>query len=136
MNHQKIKGICRITENTIKEKHIGKLNGADKDIFLIGEAYPGVWLEHVYDSVMYAKLFPARKQARLCGINSSAQRRCDSQQFTRTNNTKVLWGFAPSPAHFFEKSGRKTMFYRQVSHSLRSCGGEAPLQYSRESKLK
>ena len=36
MNHQKIKGICRIIENTIKEKHIGKLNGADKDIFLIG----------------------------------------------------------------------------------------------------
>ena len=60
MNHQKIKGICRIIENTIKEKHIGKLNGADKDIFLIGEAYPGVWLEHVYDSVMYAKLFPGK----------------------------------------------------------------------------
>ena len=51
----------RIIENTIKEKHIGKLNGADKDIFLIGEAYPGVWLEHVYDSVMYAKLFSGAK---------------------------------------------------------------------------
>ena len=57
-------------------------------------------------------------------------------QYSRTNNTKVLWGSAPSPAHFFEKSGRKTMFYRQVSHSLRSCGGEAPLQYSRTSKRK
>ena len=87
----------------IKEKHIGKLNGADKDIFLIGEAYPGVWLEHVYDSVMYAKLFSARKQARFCGTNSTAQRRCDRQQFTRTNNTKVLWGSAPSPAHFAAK---------------------------------
>ena len=60
MNYHKIKEICRIIENSIEEKHIGKLNGADKDIFLIGEAYPGVWLEHVYDSVMYAKLFPEK----------------------------------------------------------------------------
>ena len=112
MNHQKIKGICRIIENTIKEKHIGKLNGADKDIFLIGEAYPGVWLEHVYDSVMYAKLFSARKQARFCGTNSTAQRRCDRQQFTRTNNTKVLWGSAPSPAHFAAK--RRSDFREQA----------------------
>ena len=38
MNYHKIKEICRIIENSIEEKHIGKLNGADKDIFLIGEA--------------------------------------------------------------------------------------------------
>ena len=32
-----------------------------------------------------------------------------------------LWGSAPNPARFFEKSVGKTMFYRKVSHSLRSC---------------
>ena len=43
-------------EENIEKKHVGKLNGSEKELFLIGEAYPGVWLEHVYDSVMYAKL--------------------------------------------------------------------------------
>ena len=32
-----------------------------------------------------------------------------------------LWGSAPNPARFFEKSGGKTIFYRRISHSLRSC---------------
>ena len=32
-----------------------------------------------------------------------------------------LWGSAPNPARFFEKSGGKIIFYRRISHSLRSC---------------
>ena len=60
MNKEKIKEICGIIEENIEKKHVGKLNGSEKELFLIGEAYPGVWLEHVYDSVMYAKLFPEK----------------------------------------------------------------------------
>ena len=60
MNQEKIKEICGIIEDNIEKKHVGKLNGSEKELFLIGEAYPGVWLEHVYDSVMYAKLFPEK----------------------------------------------------------------------------
>ena len=39
----------------------------------------------------------------------------------RPKRTRDLWGAAPYPARFFEKSVGKTMFYRKVSHSLRSC---------------
>ena len=39
----------------------------------------------------------------------------------RPKRTRNLWGAAPNPARFFEKSVGKTMFYRKVSHSLRSC---------------
>lgn len=28
-------------------------------VMLISEAYPGVWLEHVYDAVLFSKLEPA-----------------------------------------------------------------------------
>ena len=38
----------------------------------------------------------------------------------RPKRTRDLWGAAPNPARFFEKSVGKTMFYRKVSHSLRS----------------
>ena len=41
----------------IKRDHIKCINNMDKPLFLISTAYPGVWLEHVYDSIMYARLF-------------------------------------------------------------------------------
>jgi hypothetical protein len=50
MNQEKIKEIYGIIEENIEKKHVGKLNGSEKELFLIGEAYPGVWLEHVYDN--------------------------------------------------------------------------------------
>ena len=46
------KEIARRLENI----HIGCFSGMEKPLLLISEQYPGVWLEHVYDSVFYAKL--------------------------------------------------------------------------------
>ena len=42
----------------IKTKNIGCFKGYDKPLFLISDKYPGVWLEHAYDSVFFAKLEP------------------------------------------------------------------------------
>ena len=42
----------------IKTKNIGCFKGYDKPLFLISDEYPGVWLEHAYDSVFFAKLEP------------------------------------------------------------------------------
>ena len=52
-----IKEIYDQVINKIKNDHIKCINNMDKPLFLISTAYPGVWLEHVYDSIMYAKLF-------------------------------------------------------------------------------
>ena len=38
--------------------HIGCFQGMEKPLFLISETYPGIWLEHVYDSVFYASENP------------------------------------------------------------------------------
>lgn len=42
----------------IKRVHIACFRDMDKPLFLISEQYPGLWLEHVYDSVMLARLEP------------------------------------------------------------------------------
>ncbi len=52
-----IKKIYNDVINKIQSEHIKCINKMDNPLFLISTAYPGVWLEHVYDSLMYAKLF-------------------------------------------------------------------------------
>lgn len=54
----KIKEICQIIDTRIKDKHISCFSETNKPLFMISDQYPGVWLEHVYDSILYAKLFP------------------------------------------------------------------------------
>ena len=52
----KIKQYYDLAFDRIKNKHIGCFKGHDKPVFLISDTYPGVWLEHVYDSVFFAKM--------------------------------------------------------------------------------
>ena len=53
---EKIKLYYHDALKTIKEKHIGRFKGHDKALFLISETYPGIWMEHVYDSVIFARM--------------------------------------------------------------------------------
>lgn len=61
MEHTKeqIRTVYGKTLSRLKEKHIGCFAGMDKPLLLISDTYPGVWLEHVYDSVLLARLEPA-----------------------------------------------------------------------------
>lgn len=54
--------ITKHNEKAIIRKIISqkKKNTKEKPLFLISERYPGVWLEHVYDSVFYAMLDPTK----------------------------------------------------------------------------
>ena len=57
-DREKIKEICaRLTEH-IREKNVCVFRGHKKPLFLISENYFGVWLEHVFDSVVYAETYP------------------------------------------------------------------------------
>ena len=56
---EKIRTIYNEALDRIKNVHIGCFKDTDKPLFLISEEYPGLWLEHVYDSVMLAKLEPS-----------------------------------------------------------------------------
>ena len=54
----RVREIARIAEDRIRNVHIGLFQGTDKPLFLISETYPGIWMEHVYDSVFYASRRP------------------------------------------------------------------------------
>lgn len=53
---EKINEYYNLALKRIKEKHISCFKGHEKPVFLISETYPGVWLEHAYDSVFFAKM--------------------------------------------------------------------------------
>ena len=54
----RIREICAIARERIDKVHIGLFEGTDKPLFLISETYPGIWMEHVYDSVFLASRRP------------------------------------------------------------------------------
>lgn len=55
---QEIKTQYEIVLDRIKTLHIKKFPGYPDPLFLISNAYPGVWLEHVYDAISWAQLDP------------------------------------------------------------------------------
>ena len=48
--------ICKEIIKRFEEKHMSLISGYEKPLLLISAEYPGLWLEHVYDSVFYATL--------------------------------------------------------------------------------
>ena len=55
---EKIKSLHDIAVNKITTEHISVFKWLDKPLCLISKQYPGLWIEHVYDSVMLARLEP------------------------------------------------------------------------------
>ena len=58
IDEKKVLEIVKTASDRIQQTHIGCFQGMDKPLFLISEAYPGLWLEHAYDSVFYASKKP------------------------------------------------------------------------------
>ena len=55
-------------------------------------------------------------------VQAKKVRQCAAPTFANEQVLRGNYGALPQhPARFFEKSGGKTMFCRQASHSLRSC---------------
>ncbi len=48
--------ISKQIKERLENVHIGCFDGTDKPVILISEAYPGIWLEHVNDAVVYAMM--------------------------------------------------------------------------------
>ena len=55
---EKIATLYTMALERIEKVHIACFRGMEKPLFLISEQYPGLWLEHVYDSVLPAQLEP------------------------------------------------------------------------------
>ena len=81
MNVQQIKTVCSTLEERIKTKSICTFKGHDKPLFLISENYPGVWLEHVFDAVLYAEMYPEEKEIALHTIELFISLQKDNGQY-------------------------------------------------------
>jgi len=57
---KKIVKLYNEVSERIEKLHIACFKEMNKPLFLISDTYPGVWLEHVYDSIFYAKRNPKR----------------------------------------------------------------------------
>ncbi|MBQ3132663.1 MAG: alpha-L-rhamnosidase [Clostridia bacterium] len=62
MQKSKITAICAEIARRLAEVHTVPFFPDGREILLISDTYPGIWLEHVYDSVFYAKLDPSKRQ--------------------------------------------------------------------------
>lgn len=58
MENTQIQSICQTAWERIRDVHIGCFKDMDKPLFCISNQYPGLWMEHAYDSVLLAKLDP------------------------------------------------------------------------------
>ena len=54
--------LVKIAEAQLKEKHIKRLGTYERPVLVISDRYPGVWLEHCYDAIMWVKLHPEDEQ--------------------------------------------------------------------------
>lgn len=52
--------ICKDIQARLENEHICRFRGVSYPLLLISTRYVGLWLEHVYDSVCYAKLDPTK----------------------------------------------------------------------------
>ena len=50
-----------LAEKRIHEVHLRKIGSSEGNVFLISTAYPGVWIEHAFDGLVYAQLYPEDK---------------------------------------------------------------------------
>ncbi len=80
VNKEKIKSICEKVKDRIENVHIDCFKDMDKPLFLISEQYPGLWLEHVYDSIMYAKMEPSKMFVAENAVNLFIDRQTEEGQ--------------------------------------------------------
>lgn len=60
--------------------HIGLFGDLDKPLFRISDTYNGVWLEHVYDAVIFAYMFPEYTDIAVNTINAFLDRQTEEGQ--------------------------------------------------------
>jgi len=77
---EKINRLYKEAMDRIKNVHIACFKDMEKPLFLISEQYPGLWMEHVYDSVIWAHMEPSYLYAAENAINLFIDRQKENGQ--------------------------------------------------------
>lgn len=83
-NKDKVKVIYEEVMKKIMDVHIACFKDMDKPLFLISEQYPGLWMEHTYDSVFFAKMEPSYIEVAESAINLFVDRQKENGQMPFT----------------------------------------------------
>ena len=81
MNEGRVARLCDEIKKRIETVHIACFGGMEKPLFLICDTYPGVWLEHVYDAIFYAQMYPARTDMAVNTVRAFLDRQRPDGQF-------------------------------------------------------
>lgn len=112
-----------------KEKNIGCFKGMDKDIFLVSETYSGIWVEHIYDSIVYSDFDPYGLELAINAINLFIDKQTEEGQYPC-----YVWDGNKHPEVPEEKLSGYTQIQEVVSFArlclmvYRRCGDKAFLE--------
>lgn len=98
---EKVKKICDEINNRLEQQHIKNICG--KELLLISNAYPGLWLEHVYDAVFYAKTDPSKLYLAKNTIEVFIENQKEDGQY---------------PFRVFEQGGSSLVEYTQIQECV------------------
>lgn len=56
MDRQRVEEQCRVVMNRLRTVHLRTIADSAGPVVYISDTYPGVWLEHVYDGIVWAQL--------------------------------------------------------------------------------
>lgn len=76
-----VRACCRAALNRIRTKHIKEFPGASGTVFLISDAYPGVWMEHTYDALAWVALDASDKAIAIRQTRLFLDRQSEEGQF-------------------------------------------------------
>jgi len=80
INREKIREIARLAADRIRTVHISCFKDMSDPLLLISEQYPGLWLEHIYDSVIYAAMEPEYLYLAENAVNAFIDRQTEEGQ--------------------------------------------------------
>ncbi|MBR6652844.1 MAG: hypothetical protein IKL30_06730, partial [Anaerotignum sp.] len=91
-NTDKIKTICDTILDRIQNVHITSFHGMEDPIFLISNEYPGLWMEHTYNSILLAAMNPDYLYLAENAVNLFLDRQSEEGQlpYAVRNGTEAL----------------------------------------------
>lgn len=78
---QRAKELYKRAEETLFQKNITTFGGHEGRLIRISDAYPGVWMEHAYDPVIFAELYPKHKDVALSQARIFFENQTEDGQF-------------------------------------------------------
>lgn len=100
-SRQQILGQYELVLDRIQNVHIKSFPGYPEPLFLISDAYPGVWLEHVFDGIAWARLCPEMAYVARAEVNLFLDAQREDGQFP----CYVLDASNPNSAGYHQKIG-------------------------------